>query len=122
MRSATFRDPVARDRAWVRYYARRGARVPYIPATWKGVPKPAEPEHTIGGYQQRLAAHGYDPRDFAQRAQRGAALQDALKARPTSAALRGALRSLEAPVIRSTACNGSAPQLHFTADQVFGGR
>lgn len=122
MSYATLRDPAACDRAWARYYARKGARVPYIRATWRGVPKPAEPEHVIEAYQRRLAAHGYDPRDFARRAQRGAALQDALKARPTSAALRGALRSIEAPVIRSTACNGSAPQLHFTADQVFGGR
>lgn len=119
MSYATLRDPAACDRAWARYYARKGARVGYVRATWHGVPKPPEPEQGIGAYQRRLAAHGYDPRDLARRAARGAAVQDALKARPASAALR---RSSDAPVIRSTACNGPAPQLQFTADQVFGGR
>jgi hypothetical protein len=115
--AVTFRDPVARDRAWVRHYIRHGARVPYARATWHGVPKPPEPERTVLAYQRRLAALGYDPRDFARRAKRGAALQDALKARPTVLLAGG-----NAPVIRSTACNGPAPQLQFTADQVFGGR
>lgn len=117
--AVSFRDPVARDQAWVRHYIRHGARVPYARATWHGIPKPPEPERTVLAYQRRLAAHGYDPRDFARRAARGAAVQDALKSRPVLAGLR---RPSDAPVIRSTACNGPAPQLQFTHDQVFGGR
>jgi hypothetical protein len=114
----TARNPAARDVAWGRWYARHGAaRV--IARTRRGIPQPSSNDERRQSYLLRLAAAGYDPREFARRAAHGAQVQDQVKARHTLSALLASINPDAAPpVIRTTRDNSAQPELAFTDQQV----
>lgn len=117
----TVRNPAARDASWGRWYAKHGAaRV--IARTRRGIPQPSSNEERRQSYLLRLAAAGYDPREFARRAAHGAQVQDQVKARHTLSQLLASINPDAAPpVIRSTRENSAQPQLIFTDRQVMAG-